>query len=314
MSLLDVDSVRDCAAVTIDLDAGAHYHAIHGLDPPDDDMLVARGLTRFLILMRAQQLRGTVFVVAHDLKSLAVRYLVQQAHADGHEIASHSDAHRYDLSTQSRATIEADLTRASSAITALVGEPPVGFRAPGYNLSETLVAALDALGFRYDASMLPSPVYVAARAAAIAVLRVRARRSASLRGSLRATSHTVAFLPSLLDYRVAARSRVTARHIVEFPIGSVAGVPFLGTLLVAHDAVASTLTRAVLRTKRLAVLELHAIDFCAPDDVDAALLAVQPDARIALDDKLRRLTHVLSQLAQRRSVRTLADLARTLTR
>lgn len=283
------------SAVTIDVDGVRHYHAIHGLPPPEGaDPIWRFGVPRFLEQCAALDLRATLFVVTDDLQDPAARALVRQAHEAGHEIASHSHAHRYDLSALPPWAIEADLRRSIEVIREVTGAPPRGFRAPGYTLSPALLDAVARLGFAYDSSVLRAPAYWAARAAARLWLRARGRPSSSLRGSLRQ------FLPGYQP-----------RGVRELPISTALGLPWLGTTLAllpaAAGAIATTLARATPRATPV-VLELHAIDWCdAGDGFDDALVRAQPDLGVPLAAKVPRLQAALRALAP--GARPLADWA-----
>ena len=61
---------------------------------------------------------------------------LRAAHEAGHEIANHSLDHRYDLVRLRRSVIEWQVEEAAHAIEDAVGERPVGFRAPGYTITD----------------------------------------------------------------------------------------------------------------------------------------------------------------------------------
>ena len=172
-------------AVTIDVDTLGCYRAIHGLPARDDeaDPIYAIALPRFLDVMDRLGVSATLFVIGQDLERSAHRELLASAHARGHEVASHSFAHDYHLSRQPHDVIASDLQRADDAIARATGERPVGFRAPGYNQSDTLLDVIEELGYVYDSSYFPTPAYFAARAAASWAAGSRQTRSSSLRGS-----------------------------------------------------------------------------------------------------------------------------------
>lgn len=279
------------SALTLDVDGVRHYHAIHGLPPPvGPDPIWRAGLPRFLELCASERVRATLFVVTEDLAEPAARTLIRQAHAAGHEIASHSHAHRYDLSAQPLADIEADLRRSIDIITDVTGAPPRGFRAPGYTLSDDLLRAIAGLGFSYDSSVMRAPAYWAARAAARLAMSLRGRPSSSLRGDLRQ------FLPG---YR--------PRGVRELPISTALGWPWLGTTLALLPGPLGAASTALARRnsgRDPVVLELHAIDLCDREDGFAdALVRAQPDLRVSLAAKRARLGA---------AVRAIADTARPL--
>lgn len=304
------------AAVTIDLDGAHCYRAIHGLAarPDDEDFVYARALPRFLEACDRIGVRATLFCIGDDVARPELRPLLEAAHRGGHELASHSHAHDYGLSRRPREVIDEDLRRSRQAIADVIGEDPVGFRAPGYNLSEALTDAVEGAGFVYDSSLFPTPLYFAARAAALLRYRVEGRSSHSLVGDVREFSALrTPFRPSRRARFRPPRAGEEARRLVEIPmsVSTPFRLPWLGTTLALFpDAAGQALTAAVIRSSGPAVLELHAIDFAGPDDgAEAAFAAAQPDLRVALDDKLRRLERALTTLASRRRVVPLRELA-----
>lgn len=305
------------AAVTIDVDGTGCYHEIHGLPPPPNDPIFAVALPRFLELCDKVGVRATLFVVGRDLvgdDADARRATTKRAADDGHEIASHSFAHDYALSTRAPAAIQADLARADDAIFATTGRRARGFRAPGYNQSEALFDALEGAGYAYDSSFMPTPAYFAARAAAIALYRARRRPSRSLVGDVREfLAPRAPFFPARGRRFRRAGSADDRRRVIELPIAvsSKLRLPWIGTnLALFPDAVGARLTRAVLDDARPAILELHAIDFAGADDgFSRELVAAQPDLQVPLATKMRRLEAALRAVRDARPVETLADMA-----
>src|SRR5207248_9252671 len=200
---------------------------------------------------------------------------LESAAAAGHEIASHSHAHDYALSRRPEAEIEADLARAEETIANVTGQKPRGFRAPGYTMSRSLLAAVRARGYLYDSSLLPSPAYYAAKAAAIALYAMLGRRSPSILGS-----------PAQL---FASRSPHWRSGVREMPIATLPllRAPVIGTVIAAAPArVGLLLARAAGASGHLN-LELHGIDALdASDGAPAALVAAQPGLRIPASVKL----------------------------
>lgn len=305
------------AAITIDVDTLGCYRAIHGLPPVEQtgpDVIYTRALERFLDAMHAIDAKATLFVIGRDLDDDAHRTRVGQAHRDGHEIASHSHVHDYALSTLSPDIIDDDLSRASAAIRSVTGQRPQGFRAPGYNLSEPLMDALERQGFVYDSSLFPTPAYFAARAVARSLHALQGRQSHSLTGDVRE------FMGPRMPFRPARgaryrRARVGegARSLVEIPmaVSSPLRLPWLGTSLsLAPDAIGDALTRAALWSRGPVVLELHGMDLLGhDDDVPRDLARLQPDLRVSSRDKVRRITSTLRAIAKARDVLPLIEMA-----
>lgn len=310
-------ALRGLAAVTIDVDTLDCYRAIHGLEARRGapDPIYTAALPRFLDILDHLGVPGTLFVIGQDLEREEARDALRSAHGDDHEIASHSFGHDYRLSRRPREQIVDDLRRADEAIEDAVGRRPAGFRAPGYNQSDALFDAVEERGYLYDSSYFPTPAYFAARAAAIGMYRARGRRSSSLVGDGREfLAPRTPFFPSRRERWRKARPAEEARAFVEIPMStsSPLRLPWLGTTLaLARDPVAAALTRAVLLGDAPVVLELHAMDFLGRDDdgVDDALARAQPDLKVPLEDKLRRLEATIRKVVEKRRVVALHTLA-----
>ena len=134
------DSADRICSVSVDLDAIACYYRIHALPgaPPEAARfaILRRCLPRFAELFARHGVRATFFVVGADLEDDAEgRALLAELARDGHELASHTHTHPYDFVRLGAARIADEIDRAHAAIAACAGTPPVGFRAPGYEIS-----------------------------------------------------------------------------------------------------------------------------------------------------------------------------------
>jgi hypothetical protein len=302
------------ASVSVDLDALHCYTRIHGLkEPPPElaDVILQRGLVRLLELFDRFDLKATFFVVGEDLeKSPAGRALLSQAAAAGHELGNHSQTHPYDLSRLSRPELEREVGQCHEALRRLhpQGRPPLGFRAPGYELSAELFDVLEAHGYRYDTSLLPSPPYYAAKLAVMGLLALRGQRSASIVGPPQARmGPTQPYRPD--PQRPWRRGQAA---VVELPI---AVIPLLrlhaiGTTLIMSEPLRRLLL-AGMEHQAFFNLELHGIDLidAEADRIPAELRARQPDLRVPLSDKLSALSQTLALLRRRCELLPLHEVA-----
>lgn len=245
-------------------------------------------LQRLCDLFEALRVRGTFFVIGREA-GIAPSSLKSAAGA-GHEIASHSHAHDYALSRHKREEIARDLALAERAIVDACGQKPRGFRAPGYTISASLLDAVRDRGYAYDSSLLPSPPYYAAKAAALAVYALRRRRSESILGGV--------------GQLFAPRRPHRRRGVRELPVATlpVLRAPVIGTTVLPLP----WLARAGSAGGHLN-LELHGIDVLDHSDVPPAIAAVQPGLRMRAAEKLRRLRGLLESLPGEH--RTLHDAA-----
>jgi hypothetical protein len=301
------------AAISVDLDEVPCYAAIHGLPAPPDAVAHAvydAALPRFEALFAEHTIAATFFAIGSDLERAAAAAAIGRLHAAGHEIGNHSFHHRYDLTRRSRDEQRDDVARGALAIESATGEPPRGFRAPGYCMSDDLLATLGELGVRYHSSIFPCPAYYAAKAAAIVAIAARGR-----------SSHSIVDRPSMLaapadPYRTGTPYWTRGRGLLELPIGvtrlASGRLPYIGTsLLLAGSRASAWLTRRIAG-RPLVNLELHGIDLCdAGRDGLAFLRPYQPDLRVALEDKERTLACVIGELRRLGyELVTLAEAAR----
>jgi peptidoglycan/xylan/chitin deacetylase (PgdA/CDA1 family) len=288
-------------SVSVDLDAVACYHGIHGLpDPPPDGArfaILRRCLPRFAELFARHGVRATFFVVGADLdEDPEGRALLAALARAGHELGNHTHTHRYDFVRLGPSGIAEEIDRAHAAIAACAGAPPLGFRAPGYEISAAVVEALAARGYRYDSSILPSPPYYGAKALVMGAMRIAGRRSHSILGNVRAPFSPRAPYP-LSRAGSPYRAGHAAAALVELPITvtPLARLHVIGTTLVLAPA----WLRRRLVGRALAGpffnLELHGIDLAdaEADRLPPALVARQPDLRRPLARKLAALEATL---------------------
>ncbi|OGR07552.1 MAG: hypothetical protein A2341_11775 [Deltaproteobacteria bacterium RIFOXYB12_FULL_58_9] len=294
-------------AITLDLDGPREYASIHGVELDADvelQQMYGRPLERFVELCQGAGASGTLFVVARDVTAqtaATLRGLV----AMGFEVASHSSVHDYGLSRRPPTAIETDLRRSRDILEREVGARPVGFRAPGYHLSEPVLDALETLGFSYSSSVLPSPPYFFAKAAVLAGYRLLGRTSASMQGS------AGMLIAPRQPYRPGRNPYVKGtRHLVELPI-SVATplrLPVTGASLVLAPRALRRLLVSSLAKQKSVVLNLHAMDLARADEVTRSVVGHQPELRLDVEKRLRIIGECINGLGPR-TVVTCAQLA-----
>jgi peptidoglycan-N-acetylglucosamine deacetylase len=303
-------------SVSVDLDPIECYYRIHGLgEAPAQlgDVILRRGLPRFAEVFARRGIRATLFVVGRDVArngpgSAAGRALLREL-AAAHELGNHSFTHPYEMARLPRVRVDEEVGRAHEAIAALAGRPPVGFRAPGYDLSTTMLAAIMARGYRYDSSIFPAPLYWAAKAIVLGAMALAGRRSGAVLADPRALA------APLLPYRPdgGAPWRKGQAPIVELPVtvSRWLRIPAIGTnLLLAPTALRARVLES-LRGRAFFNLELHGIDLidAEEDGIPNALVARQPDLRVPLIMKRRALEATLDRLALDFRFAPLAEVA-----
>jgi peptidoglycan-N-acetylglucosamine deacetylase len=282
-------------SVSVDLDGLGCYAQIHGLPEPIEDRahraVPEVALERLCDLFDSLPVKATLFVIGREAKIAPER--LRAAAAAGHEIASHSFAHDYAMSRWPQARVADDLQRCEDELVALRLPRPIGFRAPGYTLSKSLLSALKERAYAYDSSLLPSPPYYALKALAMGVHALSGRRSHSILGSA--------------GQLFSRRGPHLREGVRELPISTtpILRAPVIGTSVLALPSLAR-----VGGASGHFNLELHGIDALDRTDVPADIGRKQPGIALPAKEKLQRLRAVVKALAGD-SV-TLAEAARRL--
>lgn len=109
---------------------------------------MTEGLPRFLDLLAATEIRGTLFTTGE----MARRFpdLVARIVREGHELGCHGDLHR-DFTTLSRAEAEEELRQSLATLRAF--GPIVSFRAPYLRFPSEYLPLLSEMGLKIDSSM-----------------------------------------------------------------------------------------------------------------------------------------------------------------
>ena len=108
------------------------------------------GVPRVLKLLAVHEVLATFFVPGHTAGSFPE--IVDQSLAAGPEIAHHGYGHQ-DPSTQSSEEERRSLERGIEVLERFLGQPPLGYRSPSWDYSETTLALLVEHGFLYDSSL-----------------------------------------------------------------------------------------------------------------------------------------------------------------
>lgn len=153
------------ASLSLDLDNKWSYMKTHGdagweSFPSYLNVVVPRVLE----FLKERNLNITFFIVGQDAALDKNKDAMSQLGASGHEIGNHSFNHEPWLHLYSKQEIEDELKRAEEAIEKATGHKTIGFRGPGYSLSENVLKTLLKLGYKYDCSTFPTYLGPLARA------------------------------------------------------------------------------------------------------------------------------------------------------
>jgi hypothetical protein len=283
------------ASVSVDLDEIPNYFEIHGLGQP-------RGLAASLVydvaLARLQALASaggfplTLFTIGSDVARAEAARGLRDAAGHGHEIANHSLDHRYDLVRLGRDEITRQIEEGARVIEAATGQKPIGFRAPGYTISDEVFDVLTELGVAYDSSVFPCPAYFAAKTAAIGAIALRGRKSRSIIDTPKV------LLSPTRPYRIGKPYWKRGEGLLEIPVQVTRGLrlPFIGTSVTLAGPSRARLLAKMCVGEPLVNLELHGIDVLDTDDGLEALRPHQPDVRVGHRRKLDAILSAVETL------------------
>jgi len=281
-------STKPAASISLDLDDKWTYMKTHG-DPlwKDHPSYLRTVVPRVLSFLEARKLMITFFIVGQDAAIKGNRPVLRSIAEAGHEIANHSFHHEPWLHLYGKEQIEQEIAFAEQWIEYATGEKPTGFRGPGFSVSETVIEALAARDYVYDASTLPTFLGPLARIYYFfnAKLDAKQRHERSLLfGSLK---------DGLRPLKPHAW-RTESGSLLELPVTTIPilRTPFHLSYLLYLSSFSPRLSEAYLR---LAVLLcrwrkvepsflLHPLDFAAPED--APELAFFPGMKLSLEHKL----------------------------
>jgi len=295
-----VTDTRPFAVFSCDLDTVDRHLQGYGIeDLPACDRIYRTAVPRLLELLDELRVPGVFFFIARDAERETT--LLQQMVDLVHEVASHSMTHPQPFRTLSDDALAEEVDESRARLTAACGAEVIGFRAPAWDVDDRVLDRIAAAGYRYDASIFPTPVLIASRLSAY-------RRSAN-KGSIFSmdlVGH--AFAPALPHQASVATNTTGARGLVEFPISVTRWLRlpvyhtfqyFVPPRLFARGV------RALLRSGRPVCYEFHAADLLdlAGDDVDPRMDR-HPGMRLPLERKRALLKDTLASIARERRVMT----------
>jgi peptidoglycan/xylan/chitin deacetylase (PgdA/CDA1 family) len=288
--------MKPLGSLSLDLDNEWAYIKTHG-DPAWEsfpsylDVVVPR----FLAMLERLGQRITVFVVGQDAALEKNRTALRSIAAAGHEIGNHSFHHEPWLQRYSLEEIGREITSATDAIADATGVRPVGFRGPGFSLSEATLETLVDHGYRFDCSTFPTYIGPLARAYYFMTAKLtpeeRAERKELFGGMRDGLRPLRTYHWSLPGGRTLLEIPVTTFPILKIPIH------FSYLLYIATIApwLALPYFRLALWTCRILGISpsllLHPLDFM--DGNDVATLAFFPAMQMPLARKLAVLEGAL---------------------
>jgi len=131
------------------------------------------GIENLLTFFFRFNIRATFFFVAQDLEIKTNADLIKSVIAEGHEIASHSYSHPQGFRLLSIKEKNYELKKSKEILEDISGQSVIGFRAPGWNISDDTLPILRKLGFQYDSSVFPTSISILLKALHYYAMRKR---------------------------------------------------------------------------------------------------------------------------------------------
>lgn len=299
------------ASLSLDLDNKWSYMKTHGDENWDQfpgylDVVVPRSLE----MLKDLGLSITFFVVGQDAAMEGNAEVLRSIADAGHEIGNHSFHHEPWLHLYEPDQLVQEITSAQDRIEQATGQRPVGFRGPGFSLSQQTLSTLLDLEFQYDCSTLPTFIGPLARAYYFWTSRL----SKEEREERKVLFGTISEgLRSIKPYHWC----LSGRELLEIPVTTIPvirspfHVSYLLFLLRYSRSLALAYFRFALAMCRLNNVEpsllLHPLDFLgADDDPD---LAFFPAMDLSGQRKREFVRTVLSVFSQRYDVVTMQEHA-----
>lgn len=300
-------SIPNIASLNIDADPVECYYETYGINKniDEDDPLYLKAIPRCLTLLKKHNIKATFFITARSFNKSTIQ-MIKKIKDEGHEIASHSYSHNYKLVNKDPVKLKADIDNNESFLNAISGQKPVGFRAPGYNISSQLFKTLKENGYSYDSSSLPSPLYFLGKWIFIRIMKLIKKDPQNI---IHSESNP---FDSNYPYQIADSMKQADKKskLIEFPISSVLLIPFIGTSIILLPLFILNILISFLKRRTFINIELHIIDFADSNDskLYEPILAVHPGLKYPASGKEDSISYVISSLKKRGyDFRTLAD-------
>lgn len=298
------------ACISIDLDNFEDYRSL--VDPRGDPTGPSfyAAVPRFLDALDRVGARATFFAIGRDLGCAGNRRTLREIASRGHEVGNHSHTHPYDFCALGRARKREEVARCEGAIADALGERPVGFRAPSGDVDGETHEILAERGYRYDASLTPSPL--------MWLFMLYARRYVE-RERYRLGRPAYALAP-IHPYLPRANALHRPRGpgcddgpaLVEIPISAVPGIriPFYATLLRRFGARSFDWLTRLYPTRWPLHAGFHALDLMELRGTSLArALARRPGLSVPFERRRRFVAHAFGRLAARGECVPLREIA-----
>lgn len=219
------------AALTIDIDTlsslykGIGNRRVNGYTHVDFRM----GLEKIHEFFQAYGIKTTLFMVGNDFLRKENHGALISVCEGGHELGNHSMTHTQGFRLLSVSQKENEILMMDKICFEVAGIKPVGFRAPGWNISDDTLPLLKKYNYQYDSSVFPTSFLPLMKFAHWHTMSNRMREDRTTMGMMK-----YIFAPTS-PYRTngASFSRKGRDSFLEFPVtvSPFFRIPFFATFL-----------------------------------------------------------------------------------
>lgn len=220
----------------------------------------AQGLENFSRFLERYNANATLFMVGRDFLRPQHQSVILEMVRRSDEIANHTHTHPQGFRFLNAADKERELAQMEEACLAVTGRKPIGFRSPGWNISDDLLPILKRRGYRYDSSVFPTFL--------MPLLKLLHWRTMSKRGSSERTTMGqlyYMFAPTqpyqTTDYALGKQG---STNFWEFPVTvtPIVRIPFFATFLLSTGLTIFELSYRMLKSAGFSIqFQFHLSDF-----------------------------------------------------
>lgn len=218
------------------------------------------GLENFCRFLEPFHIKATLFMVGKDFHQPQNIPYIKSVFAEGHEIANHTLTHAQGFKLLSLREKEAEIAGMEEICQQVTGKRPVGFRSPGWNISDDALPILKRRGYMYDSSVFPSSLNPLFKFLHWRTMHGRSGGDRTTMGQLRY------MLAPAQPYRTTHGSlgRRGDDNLLEFPLTVVPLVrlPFFATFLLATGLQLFKISYEILKLLHRSIqFQFHLSDF-----------------------------------------------------
>lgn len=252
------------------------------VNPNDNSTYLAQSLENMSLLFDKYNIKATLFCIAKD-NSILKKYIPELI-KKGHEIANHSYSHRYNkLLNYDEKKLEIEVS--TKILSEISHSKILGYRAPGWGYDKETIKLLKDLGYKYDASLAISPLFIPLRK----FHSIKNQKKTYIYGT---------YSENLGIYR--------DREFHTIPLKSAYLLPFYGSihLYLQFGMSLFNLQKTAIKNRKLVNYIFHAYDFVENDSMISHPLK-------KFDNHFENLERILSSLvSQRNSITYINSLSK----